>query len=242
MTRAKRQENVQRSLFLFSCHKSVKKSRMESSSTLKRRNILNLIAILLIVLIGCILTKLHNYPVDYLKAVSQPQDPGGPFSKNEDDIESGISKSEKEYGPDVQQRELKPFISANTLPCDGPECPYRQATLAGSRGYKGSYFPVEPIKNPETGGPVEDDEELVTKMINDMDKKPCIKLCLQLGVRLPQLAACSKDCRKLKREKVQALIGQLNRLRETNRCFPVVLFSLFLCVTAHLISKEPHDK
>ena len=153
-----------------------------------------------------------------LKAVSQPQDPGGPVAESEDDIESGISNNEKEYGPEVRQRELAPYSSADTLRCDGPECPYRQATLPGGRGYPGSYFPIEPIKNPETLKPVVDDEELVKAMIRDMSKKPCIKLCMELGIKLPALAACSKDCRGLKREKVLALIGRLNRLRETNRC------------------------
>ena len=193
---------------------------MNIASKLQHRLWLSLVAGLSLILIVCILSRTRNDqypPFDYLKAVRQPQDPGGPVADNEEDIENGIAQREKEYGPGVKQRELKPYSSANTLPCDGPECPYRQATLAGSRGYKGSYFPVEPIKNPETGEPLEDDEKLVNKMIDDMSKKPCIQLCMQLGVKLQELATCSKDCRGLKRERVQDLIAKLNHIRRSNR-------------------------
>jgi hypothetical protein len=183
-----------------------------------------LVSLSLIVLVGFRLHRWANqgYSLDeyagfdILKAVVQPQDPGGPVA-DEDDVENGIANSEKEYGPLIRQRELEAYSSADTLRCDGPKCPYNQATLPGSRGYKGSFFPIDSIKNPETGGPIEEDEELVKAMIQDMSKKPCIKLCMEMGVHLPQLAACSKDCRDLKREKVQSLISQLNHQREINR-------------------------
>ena len=82
-----------------------------------------------------------------LKNFEQPQDPGGPVTESEEEAEK-LGDFDREYGPLVKQRELGENTAVTDgAKCDGPNCPYRQATLPGSRGYPGSFFPVEPIKN-----------------------------------------------------------------------------------------------
>ena len=49
---------------------------------------------------------------------------------------------ETEWGPLVDQREVEEYSPNTEVPCDGKDCPYRTATLPGTRGRRGSYFSV----------------------------------------------------------------------------------------------------
>lgn len=60
---------------------------------------------------------------------TQPRDPGEPAE-------------ETEWGPLASQREMKEYSPNTEVSCDGKDCPYRAATLPGTRGRRGSYFGV----------------------------------------------------------------------------------------------------
>ncbi len=97
--------------------------------------------------------EIPDLPVESIKphvdVGEQPQDQG-----SDPDTEMGMS---------VEQRELAPQSSMTGVICDGDDCPYKKATLPGSKGFTGSYFPIEQI---------EEDKTLLEHLINKMKGKP----------------------------------------------------------------------
>ncbi|EKX50666.1 hypothetical protein GUITHDRAFT_135282 [Guillardia theta CCMP2712] len=132
--------------------------------------------------------------------------------------ESSFKKIEPttEFGPLADQREFNEFVKAGELACDGPNCPYRQAILPGSRGRVGSYFPLDPVKK---------EKKLVEHLISSLGP-PCAVMCNRTQVdksahtvllaSAGKLQDCITACEGDKKQRVEKLLSEIDRVRAKN--------------------------
>ena len=151
---------------------------------------------------------------------TQPRDPGEP-------------QEEQEWGPGVQQRELREYSPNTQVACDGPHCAYAEATLPGSGQRPGDSIGVAPVKLENTAD--KDDtaeaaaEKKLVRHLQSSLGRPCVSACAPSAPPAAGRAsaftarnfggdpqACVAACKADKVARVRALMRRIAAMREAN--------------------------
>ena len=151
---------------------------------------------------------------------TQPRDPGEP-------------QEEQEWGPGVQQRELREYSPNTQVACDGPHCAYAEATLPGSGRRPGDSIGVAPVKLENTAD--KDDtaeaaaEKKLVRHLQSSLGRPCVSACAPSAPPAAGRAsaftarnfggdpqACVAACKADKVARVRALMRRIAAMREAN--------------------------